>query len=153
VQHHAADVAALTAELLPIAERHVNAASEQPHQIIMVPHGTQGTAVAAAAGAASSAAAAERLKLGDHGNELSLVGGRDLVGEAGQGQLHPLSLDVVLHELCSYSMAIAAAVPSVHMARQEFAWRNGFFLQQGATPKHVEWLRRAGCSDLLSKQA
>jgi hypothetical protein len=56
-----------------------------------------------------------------------------------------------MEQLLSYSLAIAAAVPSVEMARREFAWRNGFFLglPQGHTPRHCEWLARAGCADLL----
>jgi hypothetical protein len=58
---------------------------------------------------------------------------------------------VVMEQLLSYSAAIAAAVPSVEMARREFAWRNGFFLGRpgGRTPYHCDWLVMAGCSDLL----
>jgi hypothetical protein len=57
----------------------------------------------------------------------------------------------VMEQLLSYSVAIAAAVPSVDMARREWRWRNGFFLQQpgGRTPRHLEWLARASCSDLV----
>jgi hypothetical protein len=62
------------------------------------------------------------------------------------------SHDAVMQQLLSYSQAISAAVPSMDMARREFAWRNGFFLglPQGRTPLHVDWLQRAGCGDLLA---
>jgi hypothetical protein len=71
-------------------------------------------------------------------------------GQQGGGWVHAeLTQAAVLEQLLSYSLAIAAAVPSVEMARQEFAWRNGFFLGQARTPAHCEWLVRAGCADLL----
>eukprot|EP00879_Flechtneria_rotunda_P018830 GHRR01019764.1.p1 GENE.GHRR01019764.1~~GHRR01019764.1.p1 ORF type:complete len:257 (+),score=103.73 GHRR01019764.1:252-1022(+) len=57
----------------------------------------------------------------------------------------------VLQQLVGYSLAIDTAVPSVQMARIEFAWRNGFFLQQQATPVHVYWLMQAGCQDLVAQ--
>lgn len=62
-----------------------------------------------------------------------------------------LSEDAVTHQLLSYSLSIAAAVPSRAMARAEFGWRNGFLLglPQGRTPKHLEWLATAGCEDLV----
>lgn len=62
-----------------------------------------------------------------------------------------MSVDEVMRQLCEYSLAIAAAVPSKAMALKEFRWRNGFFLQQGETAAHVAWLERAGVpwQDLL----
>jgi hypothetical protein len=72
--------------------------------------------------------------------------------QQGVPEIQPwLSQSAVMEQLLSYSLAIAAAVPSVEMARREFAWRNGFFLglPQGHTPRHCEWLARAGCADLL----
>jgi hypothetical protein len=64
---------------------------------------------------------------------------------------HELDKATVMEALLSYSLAIAAAVPSRDMARRELAWRNGFFLglPYGRTPRHCEWLVTAGCQDLL----
>eukprot|EP00775_Hariotina_reticulata_P004071 gene4071-4318_t len=135
-------------ELLPIAEGYVSNASGAPCQVV-----ADGAPSTAEVAANSPATAVVSQQAAVHGCGLA-----DRQRDVGEplllpGQLQPLDLGAVLHELCSYSVAIAAAVPSVQMARQEFAWRNGFFLQQGATPVHGEWLRRAGCSDLLARQS
>ena len=61
----------------------------------------------------------------------------------------PVSVQEVLDEILKYSEAVAAAVPSLEMARKEFAWRNGFFLWRQPTSVHSELLEQAGCSDLI----
>jgi hypothetical protein len=59
----------------------------------------------------------------------------------------------VTDSLIRYSLQISRAVPSVSMAHSEFLWRNGFFLDQCATPLHSYWLLKAQCPDdfLLKK--
>lgn len=59
-------------------------------------------------------------------------------------QVAALSVPDVCRSMAAYSLAIPTAVPSAAMAMAEFEWRNGWFLGQAATPRHVAWLRRAG---------
>jgi hypothetical protein len=56
----------------------------------------------------------------------------------------PALASQVCADLLNYSLQLGGVVPSAEMARQEFEWRNGFFLSQAKTPLHMEWLRRAG---------
>jgi hypothetical protein len=67
--------------------------------------------------------------------------------------LSVLDAALVTQQLVEYSLAIAAAVPSTDMAPQKFAWRNGWFLKRRVAPQHAQWLRRAGCQDLLLQYA
>ena len=63
----------------------------------------------------------------------------------------PQTVQDVLQQLLAYSHEVADAVPSWHMARTEFGWRNGFFLWRQPTAMHIELLREAGCDDLAIK--
>ncbi|KAL4421075.1 hypothetical protein ABPG77_001370 [Micractinium sp. CCAP 211/92] len=61
-----------------------------------------------------------------------------------QEQVAALSVHQVCRSMAAYSLAIPTAVPSKPMALAEFEWRNGWFLGQAATPRHVAWLQRSG---------
>lgn len=63
-----------------------------------------------------------------------------------RGEQRPAAADpgAVTQRLIEYSLSIPTAVPSREMALAEFAFRNGWFLQQARTPRHEAWLQRAG---------
>ena len=58
----------------------------------------------------------------------------------------PLAGDVsqMTQALLAYSLSIPDAVPSRQMALAEFDFRNGWFLGQQPTPRHVALLRQVG---------
>jgi hypothetical protein len=86
----------------------------------------------------------------------------------GDNEATVLDSKLALEALIAYSMRIPDAVPSKEMALKEFRWRNGWFLahqqkefllccdnnetefSKGQT-LHIEWLRRAGCNNLMSR--
>jgi hypothetical protein len=143
-QQHESDVADLVAELLPLGQDHLQ------------------NCTATTSSRSSSSSGIHSVSTNSSNNNSSRSTQHH---HQQQQQQHPqqqqqevpaeiqpwLSQSAVMEQLLSYSLAIAAAVPSVEMARREFAWRNGFFLglPQGHTPRHCEWLARAGCADLL----
>lgn len=65
------------------------------------------------------------------------------IGQSKEADSPLLHMDVatVTQALLDYSLSIAAAVPSKHMAVAEFRWRNGWFLAQMKTPLHEQWLK------------
>lgn len=155
MQHHRSAVEGLVAELLPIAREYLVANSSSSS--IAVPAAMASAAVEDAqapeqqqqqqggAPAASTAHAAEQQNW--HPARLT-------AGTCKTSSTEGLFLQdqaAVVEQLVSYSLAIAAAVPSAEMARREFAWRNGWFLSRRATPQHVHWLKRAGCQDVLQQ--
>lgn len=121
-QQHEADVVQLVAELLPLGQAYLRS------------HNSSSRSICSSDGSATQTL--QRVQQPEPG---------------ATGAAAELDHAAVIEQLLSYSLAIAAAVPSVEMARREFAWRNGFFLRlpAGRTPAHCEWLAKAGCADLL----
>lgn len=126
-QQHAAEVSDLVAELLPLGQQYLRDFSSSVTTSSSSDH--------------CNAAGVQQNTPSSFGSSSRSTG----------SSRQELSHAAVLEQLLSYSVAIAAAVPSVDMARRECAWRNGFFLglPQGRTPLHCDWLVKAGCKDLL----
>ena len=125
---HAADVEALARELLPLADGCV----------------------------AEAAAARRRQQHQQHEGEERGQADRqqeDKEDEETAATTERRAAEVV-GALLAYSLSIPEAVPSAEMARREWRWRNGFFVDRAAalgvaTPLHDEWIRRAGGGGML----
>jgi hypothetical protein len=143
-QQHESDVADLVAELLPLGQHYLQNCTATTSSSSSGIHSVSTN---------SSNNNSSRSTQHQHQQQQQQQHPQQQQQQEGVPEIQPwLSQSAVIEQLLSYSLAIAPAVPSVEMARKEFAWRNGFFLglPQGHTPRHCEWLARAGCADLLT---
>lgn len=133
----------LVAELLPLGQQYLQSIGNHHVQSVVLDADTAPTHAGLAPGTGTL----------QHGSAATGVCSSQTELKSGSSGMCQLGHDAVLEQLLSYSFAIAAAVPSDDMARREFAWRNGFFLglPSGRTPRHCDWLAKAGCSDLLNQ--
>ena len=65
----------------------------------------------------------------------------------------PIATEDAVAAIFDYSNLVEDVVPSIDMARAEFSWRNGFFLWRQPTNTHLELLKQAGFSDLVSSSS
>lgn len=61
----------------------------------------------------------------------------------------PTTVEDILERILAYSETVSESVPSLEMARTEWALRNGFFIWRHPSPLHIDLLRRAGFGDLV----
>jgi len=143
-KHHTVEVSELVAELLPLGQQYLQSIDNHHVQSVLLDADIAPTHASLASGTGVL----------QHGSAATGNCSSPTERNSGSGAtVCQLGHDAVMEQLLSYSFAIAAAVPSIDMARREFAWRNGFFLGLpcGRTPRHCDWLVKAGCIDLLNQ--
>jgi hypothetical protein len=159
-EHHQEDVRSLVQELLPLAQAYVRSRargiSAEGFDTIVQQGSAHGNrpAVSIPTGPASPMssnhppiAASSR----DDSDAQLLAASTGSTDDPAGGCMHS-AVDRTVQALLAYSHSIASAVPSRDMALREFPWRNGFFLGQSVTGRHLSWLNAAGTPpELLSK--
>ncbi|XRB23749.1 ApbA_C domain-containing protein [Pseudoscourfieldia marina] len=57
--------------------------------------------------------------------------------------LHDCEADSAVAHVRAYSADVSSSKPSSKLAQDEWAWRNGWFLEKGSTPLHVSWVSKS----------
>ncbi|XRB16778.1 hypothetical protein RI054_13g66220 [Pseudoscourfieldia marina] len=57
--------------------------------------------------------------------------------------LHDCEADSAVAHVRAYSADVSSSKPSSKLAQDEWAWRNGWFLEKASTPLHVSWVSKS----------